>query len=467
MHGILKRSDPTSEEPSPSDDDDTKAESNADRGVEGAGGSARGREWVRAAAVEGERRGVCPDGGVWVAWDAPGRDRAVESAGRCAGGTDQPAGAGAAGHARGGDVSPAGAGGRGQPADRERASRSAAAASVHRGEVQDSTTVRLPDDRAVEWPGCGASKASDDASARLKLQVRLGLTRGELAGPEPPAGRASDRATVSVGAAQPGGALFIADLGDVSLPHLAALGAVGVDGLSRLHVQTAVFAAEGQRLALRDWLRQHATTPATTSDQPVTLGGDQHLPARLLAVRLPPEVSATRRRKLKAEAQRRGKTVSQARLARADWLGPTGSGRRDDPGHHRPPTPAGHRGRPHPRPRTVADRVAVQALEEAWTPARLPEPEALASGLRERRQAPHRAHPPLALPGQLLALFQPQPRPRRSVGPPVRRCACHRLRLRPPSRLHHPTTRRWPRRRGLHRRSTPRSRRLATPPRRR
>ena len=185
--------------------------------------------------------------------------------------------------------------------------------------VQDSTTVALPDELAAAWPGCGNSKAPDDATASLKLQVRLELTRGELAGPEPHAGRASDRTTVAVGEPLPARALFIADLGYFSLPHLGELGAAGVYWLSRLQVQTTVFAADGQRLDLLGWLRQHATTPATIVDQPVTLGVGQHLPARLLAVRVPAEVSAARRRKLKAEARRRGKTVSQARLARADW----------------------------------------------------------------------------------------------------------------------------------------------------
>ena len=41
--------------------------------------------------------------------------------------------------------------------------------------------------------------------------------------------------------------------------------------------------------------------------------------ARLLAVRVPPEVANERRRHFKAEAHRRGKTVSKARLAAADW----------------------------------------------------------------------------------------------------------------------------------------------------
>ena len=145
------------------------------------------------------------------------------------------------------------------------------------------------------------------------------MTRGTIAGPEPHAGRASDRATVTLGTPLPVGALFIAALGYFSLPSLRTLGEDGVFWLSRLQVQTAAFTTDGQRLDLLVWLREHATTPAVTLDQPVTLGVGQHLPARLLAVRVPPEVSATRRRKLNAEAQRRGKTVSDARLARADW----------------------------------------------------------------------------------------------------------------------------------------------------
>lgn len=185
--------------------------------------------------------------------------------------------------------------------------------------VQDSTTVPLPDDLAAVWPSCGGGTTPAEATASLKLQVRLELTRGGLAGPAPHAGRASDRATVAVGGPLPAEALFIADLGFFSLPHLRTLGEDGVYWLSRLQVQTAVFAADGQRLDLNTWLRQHAVTPATTLDEPVTLGVGQHLPARLLVVRVPPDVSASRRRKLKAEARHRGKTVSQARLVRADW----------------------------------------------------------------------------------------------------------------------------------------------------
>jgi len=55
-------------------------------------------------------------------------------------------------------------------------------------------------------------------------------------------------------------------------------------------------------------------------DLRVTLGVGHRLPARLLARRVPREVAAARRRRLRAEAKRRGQAVSHARLALADWL---------------------------------------------------------------------------------------------------------------------------------------------------
>lgn len=185
--------------------------------------------------------------------------------------------------------------------------------------VQDSTTIALPADLAAAWPGCGNASTPAAASAGVKLQVRLELTRGELAGPVPHPSRVHDRAAPAVGVALPAGALFLADLGYFRLAHLRTLRADGVHWLTRLQVQTTVFDATGQRLDLLAWLRRHAPQPGTQVDSPVTLGVEERLPARLLAVRVPSEVREARRRKLHAEGRRRGQTVSQARLARADW----------------------------------------------------------------------------------------------------------------------------------------------------
>src|SRR5262245_11862032 len=60
--------------------------------------------------------------------------------------------------------------------------------------VQDSTTVAVPADLAADWPGCGNATTPAEQSAGMKLQVRLELRRGTLAGPVPHPARIHDRA---------------------------------------------------------------------------------------------------------------------------------------------------------------------------------------------------------------------------------------------------------------------------------
>jgi hypothetical protein len=182
--------------------------------------------------------------------------------------------------------------------------------------VQDSTAIGLPPELAAAWPGCGNASTPAPQSAVLKLQVRVELTTGALDGPILHAGRTHDRGAPAVGGPLPAGALLLRDLADFDLDTLAEQGAAEVFWLTRLQVQTAVFDAEGRRQDVPTWLAARGGDP---SDQPVTLGVVHRWPARLLAVRVPPVVAAARRRKLHAEARRRGQMVSRARLAWADW----------------------------------------------------------------------------------------------------------------------------------------------------
>lgn len=182
--------------------------------------------------------------------------------------------------------------------------------------LQDSTTIGLPAALADRFPGCGNASTPAARSATLKLQVRLDLTSGALAGPVLHAGRTHDRAAPAVGAPLPPGSLHLADLGYFSLDALAALTATAVGWLSRLQVQTAVFDAAGGRREIPTWL---AAQGQAAVDLPVTLGVHHRLPARLLAVRVPPAVAAERRRRLRAEARRRGQPISRSRVAWADW----------------------------------------------------------------------------------------------------------------------------------------------------
>ncbi len=181
--------------------------------------------------------------------------------------------------------------------------------------VLDSTSLALPVALAALWPGCG--NGAQPTAATLKLGVRLELTTGRLEGPTLAAGRTHDRALALASAPLPPEALRLADLGFWKLDELRDLSAAGSFWLSRLQSQVAVFDADGRRWEMADLLAHQA---ADAVDVPVTLGVAQRLPARLLAQRVPPTVAEERRRRLHAEGKRRGQTVSQARLALADWL---------------------------------------------------------------------------------------------------------------------------------------------------
>lgn len=180
--------------------------------------------------------------------------------------------------------------------------------------VDDGTVVALPDVLATEWKGTGERTGHNQAA--VKLHVRLDLLRGGLTGPLLDHGRASDRSSPMQNTPLPRGSLRIADLGYFSLPALTTLGADGGYWLSRAQIQVAVFDSMGRRWELKQLL---AAQTGCHIDVPVSLGTRQHLPARLLAVRVPREVAQERRRRLHSRARDKGETVSQARLTLADW----------------------------------------------------------------------------------------------------------------------------------------------------
>src|SRR5262249_23747056 len=165
------------------------------------------------------------------------------------------------------------------------------------------------------WRGCGSAEPHS-AAAAIKLQVRLDLVTGTLQGPLRQDGRVHDLKAPAQTLDLPVGALRLADLGDFSLQTLQQLSRQGEYWLTRWQAGPVVLDEEGQPLDLLAWLTAQGDAPV---DCPVRLGHTSHLPARLLALRVPPAVAEQRRRRLRAEAQRRGKPLSPLRLAAADW----------------------------------------------------------------------------------------------------------------------------------------------------
>jgi hypothetical protein len=179
--------------------------------------------------------------------------------------------------------------------------------------VQDSSVILLPESLSEVWAGCGGDGPS---SAALKMQVRWALRSGALDGLFLTAGRANDSKSPTQNLPVQAGALRLADLGYWSVPHLDEIGRGGAYWLSRLHASTQVWWPHGERLELLTYLAQQKSDEL---DLTVELGAAQRLPCRLLAQRVPPDVSAHRRRVLRQKGMKQGFTPSRLQLTLCDW----------------------------------------------------------------------------------------------------------------------------------------------------
>lgn len=179
----------------------------------------------------------------------------------------------------------------------------------------DCSTIVLPAALAPWWPGCGGASAKNTAAA-VKLEVRVDLCRGTLTGPLLLDARTHDSSTPLQTAPLPVGALRIADLGFFDLRVFTEMAARGVHWLSRLHASPTVSDRDGRPWDVPRLLATHGGGAVAV---PVFLGAEHRLAARLLAVRVSDGVANARRRRIRAEAKRRGQTPSATRLAWADW----------------------------------------------------------------------------------------------------------------------------------------------------
>lgn len=180
--------------------------------------------------------------------------------------------------------------------------------------LTDSSIVTLPDELHGCWLGFGGRVESSRAG--IKLQVRMDLLQGKLEGPLLCPGRTHDRAAEALHQSLPAGALHLADLGYWKLAGLTALSDQGCYWLSRLQVQTKIIDEEGRAWSQAGFLKRQR---CDRLDVAVRLGVKARLPARLLAVKVPADVAAERRRRIKEQARSRGQKISYDRLALADW----------------------------------------------------------------------------------------------------------------------------------------------------
>ena len=119
--------------------------------------------------------------------------------------------------------------------------------------VQDSTTIRLPDEFVSQYRGCGGSSPGcGELGGEVPGAVRT--EGGGLSGFRIEPGRAADVATPLQTEAIVAGSLHLRDLGYFDLSVFRTIDSKQAYFLSRLHQPIVVFNKAGERCELAQWL---------------------------------------------------------------------------------------------------------------------------------------------------------------------------------------------------------------------
>jgi hypothetical protein len=191
-----------------------------------------------------------------------------------------------------------------------------AAVFAHFSEVywQDSTIQSLPEGLQYEFPGVGGNASP----AAVKIQLLFGFLKGNISFLELGCGRSADNHYQAHLPHLLPGCLLIQDLGYFSLQILQAIIDQGSFFLSRLKISVSIYRSQDdkQSLDILALAKQQTTEVATYK---ICMGEKQRLECRMLCVQIPQAVAAQRRRKLNADAKRRGTSLKKRTLDVCDW----------------------------------------------------------------------------------------------------------------------------------------------------
>jgi hypothetical protein len=178
--------------------------------------------------------------------------------------------------------------------------------------IEDSSYLSLPPALADAWRGAGGNASQ----AGAKVLLDYDYLSGHLAAVEMVEGVCADQASRLAQTLAEPESLHLFDLGFFSQYRLAELHAGGSYFVSRLQYQTALYTLDQRRIDLEAWLTH---CPEAQWEVAVLLGATVKLPVRLLAQRVPQAIAEQRRRKAKALAKRRGRTLAPQTLRLMEW----------------------------------------------------------------------------------------------------------------------------------------------------
>jgi hypothetical protein len=176
--------------------------------------------------------------------------------------------------------------------------------------ITDTSVITLPGELEAEWSGCGSGQSA------VKVSVDWDLVKGQLDGPHLFDARRHDQAVVGVHRPVQAGELILRDLGYFNLDTFAALSELQAYWLSYYKQDTVIRLQNGETV---DLLKILPLTAGSTLDIPIYLGQVEQVPARLIAIPLPPDQVRKRRKHLREIARRKQQPVSQRALKLAQW----------------------------------------------------------------------------------------------------------------------------------------------------
>jgi hypothetical protein len=185
--------------------------------------------------------------------------------------------------------------------------------------LRDASCVRLPDGLADLFPGRKGQGGKPTASLKLVLEMEVGT--GQFTEAEVLPGRDNEKTSPIAAKPLPPGALLLEDMGFLEGERLQEYMLQGVYFLTRVPAWTAFFEKEApgkgyRRLDVVKWLRR---AKGWHLERRVCVFHKQKLALRLLAVRVPEEVAEQRRQRVRQEAKKKGRPVSQEKLDMCEW----------------------------------------------------------------------------------------------------------------------------------------------------
>ena len=181
--------------------------------------------------------------------------------------------------------------------------------------LEDSTSIRLPDELAGCFRGCGGHQGGKGTMAACKLQVRLEMRRGQLTCSSLLDGRQADPSSPLLQVPLAAQTLTVRDRGYVDIERWMQEVQQDVWAVTYYKSGIKLFDRHGQPL---DLLLELARAERQ-GEWEVLVGEEQRLPMRLLLTRVPEEVAEQRRAYLRREALTHGRGSSHERELLAGW----------------------------------------------------------------------------------------------------------------------------------------------------